>query len=414
MKTLDTWLKYIDTVHGRKIDLNLERISCVAKRLKLLPFKPFTITVAGTNGKGSTSSLIAQTLTNAGYQVGSTLSPHLHRFNERIKVNMQEVSDASIIVAFELIEKAREDITLSYFEFNTLASLYIFNKSKVDVAVLEVGLGGEFDAVNIVDADLAVITNVALDHMDFLGSTREQIAQAKAGIIRDAIPVIYGESDLPKAISDSLEKHAAQGFHYGTDYVITRDDYGLCYKDLATQQHYNFSKAHILPCNVATAIKALSIISKQFPIEEAILKNTVENFTMAGRWQVIKDRFTYIYDVAHNPHSVAVLLDYLHQTPCGGRTYALFSMLNTKDMASVLTIIKPAIDAWFCAPLAQNRSYSKSEIEAHFNLSNVVNYQCVNSIPEALALAQSQLSNQDRLIVFGSFHTVAETQQLTV
>lgn len=389
VNSLNQWLEYINQAHSKKIDMTLERVTAVAHKLQLFPFEPFSITVAGTNGKGTTAGFLETSLSAAGYKVGTMASPHLLRFNERLRLNGQEIADEEICAAFEKIEQLRGEISLSYFEYVTLAGLYLFKNAKVDIAILEVGMGGRLDAVNIIDTDLAIITNIALDHMEYLGPDRESIGREKAGILRPKIPLIYGETDMPNSIRDISLKLQNRLFQFGIDYT--------------TQPIPSLIPAE----NVANALQALKIIHDKFPVSQEIISNTIRHFSLQGRWQIINN---HIYDVAHNPHGIQALKNFLEQQPCHGKTLAIFSMLKTKDLAASVRVISPLINHWYVAPLQQELSFSKLELaqalEPHVS--------SFDSLPLAYAAAQSTLSTHDRLVVFGSFHTVAEIRALAV
>lgn len=395
-ETLTEWLEFIDKAHPKKIDMSLQRVTQVAKTLKLLPFAPFTITIAGTNGKGTTAGFLERSLAAAGYQVGTMASPHLLRFNERLRLNGIEIADAEICEAFAIINQVRAETTLSYFEFVTLAGLYLFKKAKVEIAILEVGMGGRLDAVNIVDADLAIITNIALDHMEYLGPDRDSIGREKAGILRPNIPVIYGEIDMPASIRASIQQQHNQLFQFGIDYNVQ-------------------AIPSLIPSeNVANAVQALKIIQKKFPVSQQIIEDTIRHFSLAGRWQVIDHPFRQVYDVAHNPHGMTALKRFLQQHPVTGKTYGLFSMLKTKDLLESLQVIQSEIDFWYIAPMQAELSYQKQELEQALQAAHINHFLSFDSIADAYAAAQQIISKNDQLIVFGSFHTVAEVVQLKI
>lgn len=412
MKTLDQWLAYIESVHPRKIDLSLERVKAVALRLKLIPFSPFVITVAGTNGKGTTSTLLAKTLSDAGYRVGSSISPHLHRFNERIRINNIPVFDEEIVEAFEKIEAHRQEITLSYFEFAILASLLIFLKKQIEIAILEVGLGGRYDAVNIIDADVAVITNIALDHMEYLGPDRESIGEAKAGIIRNNKTIVFGEIDMPNSIKKEITSKKAKLLQYGKDAIYIEETDFIKVKNLINNITRTFKKPNIVPYNIVTAIMVLDSIIDKFPIPEKILKESVESFSMQGRWQVYNNKFVHFFDVAHNPHGIREFSKFIQRKKSQGKTYAIFSMLASKELVDSISEIQPYIDVWYVAPLQHPMAHSKLELENAFKKCNCLNYKVFNSIELAYQAAYITLRAIDNLLIFGSFHTVAEVQQI--
>ncbi len=419
-KTLNEWLEFIDQLHIKKIDMSLDRVAQVAHNLNLFPFEPFCITIAGTNGKGTTAGFLESTLTHSGYHVGTMASPHLLRFNERIRIDAKALSDNEICQAFEKVNQARQEITLSYFEFVTLAGLYLFKIAKIDIALLEVGMGGRLDAVNIIDPHLAIITNIALDHMDYLGTDRESIGREKAGIIRPNIPVIFGEIDMPNSIRELIEMNHNQLFQFGKDYgILEKQNLENIFTSIRmTKEGFVVNHENILPLipieNVANAIKALEIIRDMFPVTLAILKETISSFSLAGRWQVLDKPFTHIFDVAHNPHGMIALKRFLQKHPCHGKTYAIFSMLKTKDIRQSLAMMNSMIDYWYLAPLKQMHALNKAELEQVAQQTFPNSYKSFTDIAETYEYAKQRISQNDRLVIFGSFHTVAEVWQLIV
>ncbi len=408
MKTLEQWLIYIDSIHSKKIDLSLDRVRKVAENLKLLPYPIKSVVVAGTNGKGTTSSLIAKIMANAGFKVGSTLSPHLLKFNERIKINLQDVSDEQIIQAFEAIEAARNNITLSYFEFNTLASLLIFLQQKVDLAVFEVGLGGRFDAVNIVDAQIAVITNIALDHTDYLGPTRESIGEAKAGIIRENRPIVFGEAHMPNSVLTEVTLKKAILYKATKDFYFDHDIDAHFFTTANRFKNLKISVGSVIPHNIATALQVIDLLNDQYQLNNADIVRSIETFNLAGRRELLAAKPTVLCDVAHNPHSVQALHDYVTGLKsAGGKIYAIFSMLRTKDLISSIRIIAPLIEHWHVAPLQSDISCEAQDFEAAFKGLSIKNYTIYNAISSAFTEVKNLASSEDKILVFGSFLTVS-------
>ncbi|RKG34356.1 bifunctional tetrahydrofolate synthase/dihydrofolate synthase [Acinetobacter guerrae] len=406
---LDTWLDYWGHVHVTGIDLGLERVIPVAEALGVMQPQAKVFTVAGTNGKGSTTTTLASILNEQGYQVGLYQSPHIYRFNERVKLKGQEVDDQTLIEAFVLVDQARRhcELSLSFFEATTLAAFVIFKQEQCDVWVLEVGLGGRLDVVNVIDPDIAVITNIGLDHTDWLGDSIEKIAFEKAGIIRPDIPVIFaGLQDLPQAIQTKADQANAKLYVAQKDYF---------YQDVGDGQSWNFASSGTtlkLPLsslaleNISTAVAA--VLLSDLVISQAALNNGIKKAQLAGRFEqrVIANK-TIIFDAGHNAHGVEFLLKQLRNFLEYNKQYtevvAVFSMLADKDIKSVVERLKPTVLNWKIAPLNVPRAAPLSQLMDALQGETVHSFE---SIQEAFKLALEQANNNQLILVCGSFHTL--------
>ena len=420
-KSLNDWLSHLETAHSQGlIDMGLARVGEVKHRMGLQPTCPVVV-VAGTNGKGSVCAFLTQIYKQAGFKVGTLTSPHLLRFNERIALNGQPVDDDSIVAAFERIEAARGEISLTYFEFNTLAAVDIFIQAQVDVMILEVGLGGRLDAVNVFDADVAVVTSVDLDHQAFLGDTIEQVGFEKAGVFRTGKPAICGQNPPP----ESLRQHAEQ---IGATLLLIQRDFA--YSKLENQQwsfHFHPQNQpqrnrNALPIpalrgayqlnNAACALAVVECLYTCLPIDVGSIKRGLLLVENAGRFQVLAGRPITVLDVGHNPHAARALRQGLLALPFAEKRIAVFSMLADKDMDSVLDILKDQFDYWYIAPLNMPRGMNNNELQTKLAAHQIESVKSFSTIAEAYRAALAIATENDRIIVFGSFHTVAEVMTL--
>ena len=386
-KTLDEWLSWQEQLMEETIVLGLDRVQQVYKRLfpDGVPF--FVITVAGTNGKGSTIAFIDSIYRESKYRVGSCTSPHLINYNERFIIDGEIVNDEVIINAFEAIETEREGVSLTYFEFSTLAALIIFSEADVDIAVLEVGLGGRLDSINVVDSNISVITNIAIDHTDYLGDTRELIGTEKAGIMRTARPCICGDQDPP----DSLLAYAKK---ISTPLTLVKDQY---------KGEIGLEGIH-QRLNAAVAIKVIETISDYFPVSRDLIKNGIKQARIIARFETLNvANRTVILDVAHNPAAVQTLVDTLSESPM--ETIAIFSALADKNIDDMIELASSNIRHWFLVPLSTERSIQMKALEDKFSNSHrtTVCTNMTSAIEQALAMKEIQ-----RVVIFGSFYTVAD------
>jgi len=405
-KTLPEWLAYITTLHSHEIALGLTRVAAVAKKLDVLSFACPVISVAGTNGKGSNVALLTSLYGAAGYRVGSYTSPHLLVFNERICLGGEKVSDNQLLLAFSQVEKARAAIALTYFEFVTLAALWLFQQAHLDVVILEVGLGGRLDAVNIVDADLALITSIALDHIDLLGETREAIAYEKAGIFRPRCPIVCGDNGPPQSLLDAAAAGQSSLYCVNKDFHYSATEDGWCWQ-YADTIYSALPRPSLLLANAATSLMVVQCLRNRLPIDSVAIKQGLLTAQLAGRFQQYSQPRWLILDVAHNPASAAVLATQLAEHPCTGQTYAVVSMLGDKDINNSLQYLLPFVDVWLVAGLTVARGISAKKMANHLDKLGVTAYHTYQSVQAAYAHALQCSQATDRIVVFGSFHTVA-------
>jgi dihydrofolate synthase/folylpolyglutamate synthase len=413
-QSLADWLAYLERIHPFTIDMGLERVSAVRDRLGLVPAFPI-VTVGGTNGKGSVCAMLEAILAAAGYRVGLYSSPHLLRYNERVRVARREVGDLALTQAFERIESARLPDSLTYFEFATLAAIDIFIREKVDVAVLEVGLGGRLDAVNVFDANCTVVTTVDFDHMEYLGPDRESIGREKAGIFRAGVPAVCGDEDPPA----TLVGHAAA---IGAPVVLRGRDFGYKTGEGDWQYWSALGKRSALPypalrgayqlANAATALAALEQLRDSLPVDMGAIRRGFVEVDLPGRFQVLPGRPLVILDVGHNPHAARGLSESLRALPANGRTIAVFAMLKDKDIAGVAIALKDQVDEWLVATLPGPRGADAGHIEralASIGVSKPV--RRFDTPADAYQCAIKSTGQDDKILVFGSFFTVGAVVQ---
>jgi dihydrofolate synthase/folylpolyglutamate synthase len=410
--TLKGWLDWQESLHPLTIDLGLERAATVFSKLNPHYNKPVTITVAGTNGKGSCVAYLEGIYRAQGYRVGAYTSPHILKYNERIKIDGQPVDDTAICEAFTRVEAVRGDITLSYFEFGTLAALDLFSRSKVDIQLLEVGMGGRLDAVNIVDPDVALISSIGIDHIDWLGQTREAIGMEKAGIFRTATPAIVGDPSPPFSIFQAAEEKNAQLFCIGRDFRYEKSGNEW---NWSTDQQRLFHlpepalKGEHQYRNASSALLAVSRLRNTLAVSEASIHKGLATTRLPGRFQLIDDEIPILLDVGHNPQAVGTLAEYLHDRFPGRRVHAIFSMMKDKDIAGVLEIMNPLVHDWFFAPLANPRSVTEPVIREIFLKNSISRLSFgFKDFSAAFAAARQQSRKGDLLLVFGSFLLVSD------
>lgn len=410
--TLQGWLGWLESCHPKDIELGLDRIGLVAGRLSIHFDKTRVVTVAGTNGKGSCVATLNGLISAAGCRIGCFTSPHFLRYNERILIDSQPVDDSSLINAFQKIDDSRGDTPLTYFEFGTLAALLLFMDSNLDVIVLEVGLGGRLDAVNIIDPDIAIITSIAVDHQDWLGDDREQIGAEKAGILRSGIPLICADPSPPTSIKDAAERLATQNFFIETDFGIQSTGQQHCwYGKTATHDKLILRDIPLpgLPLgSVAAAIQACQLLAIPIANDQCLAQ-----IHLAGRFQEIQlQGRRVILDVAHNPAAAAYLANRLQSTPCIGNTFALTAMMSDKDGRGIVAALKSSMVGWYLADLeGVSRALAVEGMAGLLLQQGITNFTVKDNIPEACAEVLSVMKPEDRLVVFGSFHTVAEVMQ---
>ncbi|MGL4713959.1 MAG: bifunctional tetrahydrofolate synthase/dihydrofolate synthase [Shewanella sp.] len=400
---LEPWLDYLLSIHPSEIDMGLTRVSKVAQTLGLLDLGDTKIvTVAGTNGKGTTCAMLENILRLSGLTVGVYSSPHMLKYNERVRINGCDASDRAFVTAFELIEAARADISLTFFEYATLAGLILFKAAKLDVVILEVGLGGRLDATNIIDADISVLTSVDLDHESYLGNTRELVGREKAGIFRGSQPAIVGEPNLPHTVNDVANEVGAILYRVGNEFSYQVhgnlwDFQGQVLKlqDLALPT---------LP--LPNAATVLAVIEQGWPdISPAIIAQGISTARLTGRLEEVSKQPLVLLDVAHNPHAARFLVQQLAPIVVGKRVFALCGMLKDKDIAGVLPVIDPLVDTWYLVSLQGERGASSAMLRK--TLVPEVNAFEFEGIAEAWSALKAQINPDDVVIVFGSFYTVA-------
>ena len=408
--SLGEWLEYIERLHPKTIELGLERVAAVRDALRLAPTFP-VITVGGTNGKGSACAMLESILRHAGFKVGCYTSPHLLRYNERVRIDGREARDAQLTGAFSEVDAARGQTQLTYFEFGTLAAVWLFVQERVDAAVLEVGLGGRLDAVNAFDSDCALVMSVALDHMDYLGADRERIGFEKAGIFRPNRPAICADPDPPV----SLRRHAAG---IGARLMVLNTDFGFVADGARWQYWGPRGKKGALPhpalrgacqlANAAACLTALDSLRERLPVTMNDIRTGLLLAENPGRFQVLPGRPVVILDVAHNPQAAAALADNLERMGPHARTFAVFAMLRDKDIAGVVEATKAHIDHWFVAGIDAPRGSDAALLVRTLQRSGVTKpvTPCA-SVAAAYAQACGMAAGNDRILVFGSFHTVA-------
>jgi dihydrofolate synthase / folylpolyglutamate synthase len=410
--SLAQWLQRLETLHPKEMDLGLERVATVANRLQLLPVEQPVVTVGGTNGKGSTVAVLEALLGEAGYSTGAFTSPHLLHFNERIRVDAVDVADADIVDAFAAIDEARDEVSLTYFEFATLAALSVFKARAPDIIVLEVGLGGRLDAVNIVDPTVAVITSIDLDHQSWLGASRNEIAREKAGILRRGRPAVIADPNPPPDLVRSVTALGARpALYLGREFTIdvAQDEWRAVLRQPNGGSRYLAPQrgGALLPENICAAAQAALLLDIEF--SDDCLSRALSRAVPVGRRQMrhIGDK-DYVLDVAHNPASVSKLLEYLSISHCKGKTICLFSAMADKDIQSIVNAASGHFDAWFLADQPDNTRAAKAvDIAAMLGAAGETMISISKNLRQAFRRAQSVVAAGDRLVVFGSFYTVA-------
>lgn len=410
--TLDAWLAWQERLHPAAVDLTLQRVVAVWRSMGAAPPAGVVITVTGTNGKGSCVAYLENILRCAGYRVGAYASPHLLRYNERVRVAGIEASDAQLCAAFERVDEARGDTTLTYFEFGTLAALDIFSRAGLDVAVLEVGLGGRLDAVNVIDPDVALVTSIGIDHTDWLGPDREHIAREKAGIFRAGRPAVCGDPNPPASLMDHATKLGVPLHIFGRDFNFEADHIGWTWRgpqgEVRAGLGYPQLRGACQLQNAAAAVMVLELIKARLPVSQSALRQGLVEASLLGRFQVLPIQPTTILDVAHNPDAAATLAESLRKHPCTGRTLAVFAMLADKDMTSVVRALDEIIDEWHGAPLNVPRGASVLQIAAALDAAQPRGLVHIHSaVLDAYRGAKTRARPEDRVVVFGSFYTVS-------
>jgi dihydrofolate synthase/folylpolyglutamate synthase len=414
---LADWLFALESLHPKAIDMGLERVARVRDALGLKLDCP-VITVGGTNGKGSTCAMMEAILLQAGYKVGLYTSPHLVHFNERARVAGEIVTDDALAAQFAVVEAARGDVSLTYFEFTTLAILRLFSQAGLDVVILEVGLGGRLDAVNVIDADVAVVTSVDIDHTEYLGVTREQIGFEKAGIFRAGRPAICSDPIPPQSLIDHAEKIGADLWLLGRDFNYSGDKQQWNYGGRNMRRNalgYPGLRGANQLLNACAALAALEALRDRLPLGAQEIRSGLAMVELPGRFQVLPGRPTVILDVAHNPHAAAALAQNLGNMGFHPYTYAVFGVMADKDIDGIIAHMKPHVDHWCVTDLPLPRAAGAADIAARLTEAGVdgISADAEHSIStfaspaEAYANARARAGENDRIAVFGSFLTVA-------
>ncbi len=406
--SLNDWLVWIKAQSVKEINLSLERVLKIGTKLHLLKPNCKVIIVAGTNGKGSTVAALETIYLGQGFKVGAFTTPYLLSYNEQVRLQGHSVDDFLLCQAFERIKVAcADDTSLTLFEYGALAAFLIFKDAKLDIWLLEVGLGGRWDAVNVIDADIAVVTSIGIDHVEWLGDTRELIAVEKAGVFRKNKPAICGDFDPPVSLIETALQVGAPMFVQGKDFGYTPSDHSWTWwcseMELASLP---FSK--LLLQNLSTALMVVHKLQTELPVHQQTIEKALLTVTLPGRIQVVPGEVEYIYDVAHNPAAVEILTEHLKNNPITGNTLAIFSMLMDKDIVSTINEVKPYIDQWFIAILQSERAATLEKLRESFKQVNITKVIECDSIKHAYENLKLLAQKGDRIIVFGSFRTVAE------
>jgi dihydrofolate synthase/folylpolyglutamate synthase len=406
-RSLPQWLAYIERQHPRPIALGLDRVRKVLASMRT-GFSCPIIAVGGTNGKGSTCAMLESILQAAGYRTGLYTSPHLRRYNERVRIGGREADDKALCEGFEAVERARGEVPLTYFEFGTLAALVLFERSDLQAMILEVGLGGRLDAVNVLDADCAVLTSVGIDHVEHLGATREAIGREKAGIFRPARPAVVADPDPPASVLEADARLLLFGRDFGYRNRGTQWDWwgpggkrsGLAHPAL---------RGAIQLRNASAALAALGSLRERLPVAMQHVRTGLAGTVVPGRFQVLPGRPQVVLDVAHNPQAAAVLASNLSDSGFAPETIAVFGMLKDKDIAGVVRAMAPRITRWHLASLPGPRGASAAHLgKILTEMNSSVPRTEHASVAEALAAAKGEAAENDKIVVFGSFLTVAD------
>jgi len=409
---LDQWLAWQEGLHPKEIDLGLDRVRQVLIQLGLPPRPAHkVITVAGTNGKGSSCAMLEAIYLAAGYRVGTYTSPHLLRYNERIRFDGEQIDDARLCQVFEQIDQARGDISLSYFEFGTLAAIVAFAQSKLDVAIMEVGLGGRLDAVNVLDADVALITAIGVDHEAWLGRDRNLIGREKAGIMRAGCPAVCADPEAPPSIAEVAAEVDAPLYMQGKQFGAEKK--GEHWRWWAGDKQRD---ALLMPAvrgecqlqNAAAVLQVIDLASKWLPASQAAVREGLANVTVPGRFQVIPGPVPIVLDVAHNPQSAQALSKTLHDWGMPGRTMAIVAMMADKEIDAIVAALLPEVDEWCVTSIDIARAASAELVVESLERVGAAEITVRSSVVESLDYVMAKAQEHDRVIVFGSFYTVAE------
>lgn len=413
-KSLTEWLSYLESIHSVEIDLGLQRIAKVAALLNISFPHSQVVTVAGTNGKGTTCAFLENALLAKNISCAVYSSPHIERFNERLRINRHDIDDQSLVSAFEAIELARGDITLTYYEYTTLAAFIILMAKQPDVIILEVGLGGRLDATNIIDADISVITTIDLDHQAFLGDTREAIGFEKAGIMRANKPVVIGDTNPPQSLAVHANRIGALAY--------VREQHFSVKENKAQAWHWHFeqsdisklNRTYIPQDNVATALMVLTLLSKSLPldIEQEFINKVIAQTKVPGRLEKFTRDCDVILDVGHNPQAARYLAQQI-KSMAYDNIYAVIGMLSDKDITNTLTPLISEVDDWYVGTLDVPRGCEATALAKYVQI-DTAKMNCFDNVPQAFKMAKQKAKATDLILVFGSFYTVAEVRRMLV
>ena len=411
--TLDDWLAHCLRLHPTDIEMTLERSARVKAALGLA-FEATVVTVAGTNGKGSTCAMLEAIALQAGYRVGLYSKPHLVHFEERCRVNGQMVTAAELLPHFGAVEQARGDVSLTYFEFTTLVIARLLSQQPLDLVILEVGMGGRLDTVNVFDTDCAVITSIDIDHAEFLGHDRETIGFEKAAIMRAGKPVIVSDPLPPRSVVEQAERIGADLWRFGRDFNYSGDKQQWGWAGRSKRFNaiaYPALRGANQLLNAAGVLAVFEALRDRLPITAQAVRNGFALVELPGRFQVVAGQPTLVLDVAHNPHAVATLAQNLDQMGFFPRTHAVFGVMRDKDVSAILTRMAPLVDHWHFTDLPVPRAARADELAARraqlgLKGPGPVTVACHGDPLQAFAAALSSADPADRIVVFGSFQTV--------
>ena len=406
--SLEYWLDYIQAVGPKEIDLGLQRIKPIYEQLIKSKIASKVIVVGGTNGKGTTTEFLGQLLVSKHKNVGTFTSPHLFNFNERIKINGKPVSDESIVESFKLIEESRGSTNLTYFDFSTLAALLIFNKSNVDYMVLEIGLGGRLDPVNIVDSDIAILTNVELDHQDWLGEDRESIGKEKADIFKLHKPVIIGQHEVPNSVHEKILETKNQTFCVGKEFDYQVDDsnkkWTFTFKGERQVSYSDIKLNSFSVSSISCALAAFCLLEEEVSLDMDVVFNSLD---LKGRCELIDNR--YLLDVSHNESSARFLSSFIERNFEDGTVInAVFGVMEDKDVNSILEPLATRINKWYVTSADIERSMATEKLGDIINSKYPKDMELVGSVNEACMKAQEETEEEGLILIFGSFYTVSE------
>lgn len=409
---MQAWLDWQERFHPRLIDLGLKRVMQVFKKLHPVYNKPLTITVGGTNGKGSCITFLEAIYRAQGYKVGSYTSPHILRYNERIKINGQPVSDEEICDSFARIDAVCDDISLSYFEFGTLAAVDIFSRANLDIQLLEVGLGGRLDAVNIVETDLAVITSICIDHVDWLGGTREAIGREKAGIFKTKVPAVIGDINPPESLIQTAKEKQTPLSCIDKDFNYQHEEQSWTWSSVEqtyTDLAYPALKGEHQFNNASTVLMAVTKMQSHLAVGEQAINSGLQNAHLTGRFQLIAGDIPVLLDVGHNPQAVSMLADYLKNNFADKKIHAVFSIMKDKDVSSIIDIMSDYVHDWFISPINTPRAATETSLQTLFAQKKLHNVTFgFQHFTEAVNAAKKNATKDELILIFGSFFLVSE------